>query len=107
MTPSSDLWGESPFSPPPAGHAGFAGSGPFYQAPPFLPAFGSASRAPEFQDWHAPVDAKYELSKIVGSGSYGKVAEAFSRDGQRRRVAIKQCQTVFGMLKVGGRGARA
>jgi hypothetical protein len=43
---------------------------------------------------------RYELSKIVGSGSYGKVAEAYSVRPPRTRVAIKQCQAVFGVLKV-------
>jgi hypothetical protein len=78
----------------------------------------------EFYDWNGLGD-RYELKKIVGSGSYGKVAEAIDRgksftlnslkisDVHRgsaaaaaakkppagTKVAIKQCQNIFQVLK--------
>ena len=76
------------------------GDMPFSPAPTEAPAFLQPPK-PEFDDWRGLGD-RYELSKVVGSGSYGKVAEAFDRPGQAGgglRVAIKQCQGVFGVLK--------
>jgi len=110
MQPSP--YGEAPFSPPPPAGSfdGFPGQSA-HKAPTRVP--------PEFEDWTGLGD-RYELSKIVGSGSYGKVAEAFDRGkrgavgasavaearkigavngGRGTRVAIKQCQNVFGVLK--------
>jgi hypothetical protein len=91
-----------------------------------FPGFSKARPPPEFDDWTGLGD-RYELSKIVGAGSYGKVAEAFDRGkrgttagqigskgaaahaeakqvaaangGRGTRVAIKQCQDVFRVLK--------
>lgn len=72
----------------------------------------------EFYDWQG-LGERYDLKKIVGSGSYGKVAEAYDRgksykknnnshhnniqslshEYQGERVAIKQCQNIFQVLK--------
>ncbi len=92
-----------PFSPDP--------EAPPPPAPAPAPA-AAAAAAPalplrkDFNDWC--VGNRYDLTKIVGSGSYGKVAEAYDhgkgsfpgrRSGPGHRVAIKQRTNIFAQLK--------
>merc|ERR1719446_35824 len=44
------------------------------------------------QDWVLP--ARYEVRKLIGTGSYGNVCEAFDRD-RNKLVAIKRIPRVF------------
>ena len=47
----------------------------------------------DFQDW-AELGAKYSVSKLLGKGSYGKVAEA-RRTDTGAVVAVKQMERIF------------
>jgi len=47
----------------------------------------------DFQDW-AELGAKYRVSRLLGKGSYGKVAEAIRTD-TNTVVAVKQMERIF------------
>ena len=46
-----------------------------------------------FRNWD--LHPRYELKRILGSGSYGEVAEAVDRDRGGKRVAVKKINRIF------------